>query len=231
MSMRRLCLILFGAPGSGKGTQAKLLRQSLGIPHISTGDMLRERVGRGDELGRQVAGMLQSGGLVPDEMVNQLVEERIAQPDCAAGFILDGYPRTVSQAKLLKGRLESLGARAVLIYLKVAYNVIMARIAGRRQCPACGALYGLSASASSVPEVCDHDGAKLVIRDDDREEVVRERLKAYNRQTTPVLEYLRSAGVACWDIDGAAPGGPREITERIRGLIEKKSGSLRGETA
>ena len=226
--MSRLCLILFGAPGSGKGTQAKLLRQALALPHISTGDMLRERVRHGDELGLQVSRILQSGGLVPDETVNKLVEERINQPDCAKGFILDGYPRTVAQAKLLTRLLEPLGMSVALVYLKVAYNVIIARIAGRRQCPACGALYGLSANAATPPEVCGHDGWQLVIRDDDREEVVKERLKAYNHQTAPVLEYLRKAGVACWDVDGAARGGPQGVAGRIRSLIEGQLRPLSG---
>ena len=138
--MSRLCLILFGAPGSGKGTQAKLLKQSLGLPHISTGDMLRERVARRDELGLQVESILQSGGLVPDETVNALVADRIEQPDSRPGFILDGYPRTVSQAQILAEELRSRGIRTVVVYLKVDYNVIVARLAGRRQCPVCGAL-------------------------------------------------------------------------------------------
>ena len=226
--MSRLCLILFGAPGSGKGTQAKLLRQSLGVPHISTGDMLRERVERKDELGLRVAGILQAGALVPDETVNALVKDRIGQPDCAKGFILDGYPRTVNQAKILSGLLESLEVSITLVHLKVDYNVIVARLAGRRQCPACGALYSLSASAPTVSEVCDYDGSKLVVRDDDREEVVTERLKAYDRQTAPVLEYFQDAGVACWDVDGAARGGPQGIARRIQRLIEEKPGGLSG---
>src|SRR6266446_8159356 len=114
--MSRLCLILFGAPGSGKGTQAKLLKQELGLPHISTGDMLRERVARRDALGLEVEGLLQAGSLVPDEIVNRLVAERIEQPDCAPGFILDGYPRTVSQATILTEMLQSRKIATVVIY-------------------------------------------------------------------------------------------------------------------
>lgn len=205
-----------------------MLRQSLGVPHISTGDMLRERVERQDALGLQVAGILQVGGLVPDETVNALVNERIQQPDCDKGFILDGYPRTVNQAKILTGLLESQGVSITLVHLKVDYNVIVARLAGRRQCPACGALYSLSASAPTVSEVCDYDGSKLVIRDDDREDVVTERLKAYDRQTTPVLEYFKSVDVPIWDVDGAAPGGPLGIAKRIRSLIEETTGRLSG---
>jgi len=221
--MSRLCLILFGAPGSGKGTQAKLLKQSLGLPHISTGDMLRERVARRDELGLQVESILQSGGLVPDVTVNALVADRVEQPDCKPGFILDGYPRTVSQAEILAAEvLTSRGIRTVVVYLKVDYNVIVARLAGRRQCPVCGALYSLSPNAPTVSEVCDYDGSKLVVRDDDREEVVTERLKAYDRQTAPVLEYFRTAGFDCWEVDGAGAGGPQAIAKRIKTMLQEK---------
>ena len=221
--MSRLCLILFGAPGSGKGTQAKLLKQSLGLPHISTGDMLRERVARRDELGLQVESILQSGGLVPDVTVNALVADRVEQPDCKPGFILDGYPRTVSQAEILAAEvLTSRGIATVVVYLKVDYNVIVARLAGRRQCPVCGALYSLSPNAPTVSEVCDYDGSKLVVRDDDREEVVTERLKAYDRQTAPVLEYFRTAGFDCWEVDGAGAGGPQAIAKRIKNMLQQK---------
>ena len=126
--------------------------------------------------------------------MNALVEERIEQPDCKPGFILDGYPRTVSQAEILAEMLKSRAIATVVVHLKVDYNVIMARLSGRRQCPVCGALYSLSPNAPTVSEVCDYDGSKLVVRDDDREEVVTERLKAYDHQTAPVLEYFRAAG-------------------------------------
>src|SRR5215472_3016121 len=155
---RRRCLILFGPPGSGKGTQAKLLRQSLGWAHISTGDMLRAHMSAGDELGKEIAGVMQSGGLVPDETVNRMVEERIEQEDCKEGFILDGFPRTVSQAVLLNGLLETRQIHTVVVHLKVDYNVIISRIAGRRQCPTCGALYSVTSNAPTVSEVCDYDG-------------------------------------------------------------------------
>jgi adenylate kinase len=217
--MSRLCLILFGAPGSGKGTQARLLKQALELPHISTGDMLRERVARRDALGLQVRALLDAGTLVPDGTVNALVAERIERPDCVRGFILDGYPRTVSQAGILSGMLESRAIATVVVHLKVDYNVIVARLAGRRQCPVCGALYSLSPDAAAA-EVCDKDGSRLVVRDDDRQEVVTERMQAYDRQTSPVLAYFREAGIACWDVDGAAAGGPPAIAKRIQGLLQ-----------
>jgi len=217
-------LILLGPPGAGKGTQANYIREAYGISQISTGDMLRERVARKDGLGLELGALLQAGALVPDVTVNALVAERIEQPDCVPGFILDGYPRTVNQAKILAGLLTARQIATVVVHLKVDYNVIVARIAGRRQCPVCGALYSLSPNAPTVSEVCDYDGSKLVVRDDDREEVVTERLKAYDRQTAPVLEYFRETGFTCWDVDGAAAGGPQAIAKRIQSLLEEKFG-------
>lgn len=219
--MSRLCLILFGPPGSGKGTQAKILRQSLGIAHISTGDMLRERIASGDALGMQASQIMQSGGLVPDSIVNQMVEDRIEQPDAVKGFILDGYPRTVDQARLLADLLRSKGISPLVMHLKVDYNVIIARLAGRRQCPACGALYSVTSNAPSVSEVCDYDGSKLVVRDDDRPEVVGERLRAYERQTAPVLEFLKSAGYAMGEVEGA-DASPQAIARRIEDWIARQ---------
>ena len=225
--MPRLCLILFGAPGSGKGTQAKLLHKELAIPHISTGDMLRERVTRKDDLGRQVEGVLQAGALVPDATVNQLVEDRIAEPDCARGFILDGYPRTVSQANMLTGLLRAEGWDTIVVHLQVDNALILARIAGRRQCPACGAIYSWSPSSTTISEVCDYDGSRLIIRDDDREEVVTERLKAYDRQTAPVLDFFNSKAFPYIAVDGAMPGGPQAIARSIFEQI--KFTNLRGQ--
>ncbi len=221
--MPRLCLILFGSPGSGKGTQAKFLKESFGLAHISTGDMLRERVASGDAVGRAVASLMQAGELVPDETVNRLVEERIEQPDAASGFILDGYPRTVQQARLLLELLAVKPVRTVVVHLEVDYNVIIARISGRRQCPACGALYGVTSSVPRNPGICDNDGTSLVVREDDREEVVRERLRAYEQQTEPVLAFFRKSGVPCWDVPaGDLP--PQAIAQRIESLVRKERG-------
>jgi adenylate kinase len=211
-------IILFGPPGSGKGTQAKLLKESLAVPHISTGDMLRDRIASGDPLGIQVAGLMQSGRLVPDEAVNRLVEDRISQPDCRRGLILDGYPRTIPQARVLEGQLQAKGFQPVVIHLKVDYTKIIARIAGRRQCPVCGALYNLSSHPPIQPETCDLDGARLAVRDDDREVVVRERLEAYDRQTRPLLEYFAASGQPFHEVDGNQ-GSPSAILDRIRGVL------------
>ena len=217
---------MFGPPGSGKGTQAKLLRQAFGIAHISTGDMLRERIASGDALGLQAASIMQAGGLVPDSIVNRMVEDRIEQPDCAKGFILDGFPRTVEQARELAVVLADRGIRPMVVHLKVDYNVVIARLSGRRQCPTCGALYSVTSNAPTVSEVCDYDGSKLVVRDDDRPEVVGERLRAYERQTAPVLHFLKSAGYTIWDVEGAdAP--PQAIARRIEDLIRGELGEVR----
>ena len=220
--MSRLCLILFGPPGSGKGTQAKLLRQSLQVAHISTGDMLREKTAAGTAKEGE-ASIMQSGGLMPDDIVNRMVEERIERPDCANGFILDGYPRTVNQAELLSRALAAKGIAPLVVRLAVDYNVIIARLSGRRQCPTCGALYSVTSSGPSTSEVCDYDGSKLVVREDDREEAVRERLRAYETQTLPVLEYLKGAGYVYRAVAGA-DASPQAIARRIEALIRQQRG-------
>lgn len=188
----RSAVILLGAPGSGKGTQARLLRACLGVPHLSTGDMLRERIGRGQ--GGEVAGAVRSGALVPDEVVNEMVDQRLGEPDARAGFVLDGYPRTAGQAEYLAGRLEARGMAPVVIHLLLDYNVLISRLSGRRQCPCCGALYNIVSSPPKRPGVCDVDGCSLVVREDDSESVIRERLRAYERQTGPLLGFFRERG-------------------------------------
>lgn len=211
-------LILFGPPGSGKGTQAKLLKQSLGVPHISTGDMLRARISSGDQLGLEVAGLMQAGKLVLDETVNRLVRDRLAEPDCAGGFILDGYPRTLPQAEVLERELAGRGFDQVVVHLKVDYTIIIARIAGRRQCSLCGALYSLTSHPPAVSGRCDLDGGELVVREDDREDVIRERLEAYDRQTRPLLEFFSASGHPFHEVNGSHES-PRAILDRICGLL------------
>lgn len=195
-----------------------MLRQDLGVAHISTGDMLRERVVLGDALGKRVAKMMATGVLVPDDSVNRMVADRISFDDCKAGFILDGYPRTVSQAEWLAKKLSSLKMWPMVVHLEVDYNVIVKRISGRRQCPVCGTLYNLATDATKV--ACDLEGAKLEIRDDDRENVVRERLLAYDRQTAPVLAFFQGAGYPVWAVAGGS--APEEIASQIEGLIKKE---------
>jgi adenylate kinase len=208
-----MAIVLFGSPGSGKGTQAKLLSQCLGIPHVSTGDMLRERIRAGADLGPAAARM-HSGELVRDELVNRLVEERLSQPDAANGFILDGYPRTVAQGEHLNQWLEARSVAEVVIHLKVDYNSIIARLTGRRVCPRCGTLYNLSTKPPKVDELCDLDGEKLIIRDDDQEYVIRRRLEAYEQQTRPVLDYYRDARTRLVEVD-ASSDPPQKVFETI----------------
>ena len=148
-------IVLFGSPGSGKGTQAALLTECLGIPHISTGDMLRDRIKSGAYRGTRVEAVMHSGALVRDEVVNQMVEERLSDPDAAHGFVLDGYPRTLTQAQHLDQWLESRGTHEVVIHLAVDYNVIIARLTGRRQCPRCGTLYNMASRPPREDSLCD----------------------------------------------------------------------------
>ena len=211
-------IVLFGSPGSGKGTQAKLLTRRLGIPHISTGDMLRERIRLDGELPSEVGTAMHSGALAPDQLVNRMVEDRLGWADAAAGFVLDGYPRTLAQAGELCRWLDGRGVREVVIYLAVDYNSIIARLMGRRQCPRCGTLYNLVSQPPKVDMRCDRDGEALVVRDDDSETVIRERLEAYERQTRPVLEFLCRAGRRVEEVAaGADP--PERVFERICGIV------------
>jgi len=218
-SQSPLALILFGPPGSGKGTQSKLLVKTLGIPQISTGDMLREHVRKGNAVGTKVEAKMKAGILVKDEVVNRLVEERLTQPDAARGFILDGYPRTRAQAETLCGMLAGRGAETVVIHLVVDYNEVIARLTGRRQCPVCGTLYNVKSKPSKVPGVCDLEGAALIVRDDDREEVIRERLDAYKNQTKPLIEFFRESGKRLYDVD-ASSEPPEVVFRKILALIQ-----------
>ncbi len=207
-------LVLFGPPGSGKGTQSKLLVARFGIPQISTGDMLRDHIARGDAIGKAIEARMKAGSLVPDELVNELVRVRLSEPDCANGFILDGYPRTRQQAEVLMALLKELERDEVVIHLVVDYNIIIARISGRRVCPKCGTLYNSSSRPSRVPGICDLDGESLVVREDDREPVVRERLEAYEKQTRPLIDFFRGAGHRLIEVD-ASHGTPEMVFGKI----------------
>lgn len=207
-------IILFGSPGSGKGTQARLLQKCLNGPHISTGDMLRTHIQAGDAIGQQAEMLIKSGRLVPDEMVNELVQERLQASDCQTGIILDGYPRTTNQAQVLLAFMGGFGYKAAVVHLMVDYDKIVARLSGRRQCPVCGTLYSMKTNPPKVAGICDLDGAKLVTREDDRESVIRERLNAYELQTRPVLNFFRQAGVPMLEIN-AADAAPEQISQEI----------------
>jgi len=213
-----VALVLFGSPGSGKGTQSKYIVEWLGIPQISTGDILRELVRRGDSA---IGERLRAGHLVSDELVNELVRERIGKEDCKNGFILDGYPRTTAQADEMMRLLASVGAGEVVIHLVVDYNVIISRITGRRVCPVCGTLYNAISHPPKVDGKCDLEGVELVVRDDDREEVVRERLEEYERQTQPLIEFFAHGGHRLYRVD-ASTKAPEEVFREIqRDLIQE----------
>ena len=186
-------ILLLGAPGVGKGTQAKALVNAWGIPQISTGDLLRANVERGTEIGKQAQNLIDRGELVPDELVNQMVAERLMEPDTARGYILDGFPRTLGQANWLDGHLgaNAGGLPVIAISIQVSYNQLLRRITGRRICPVCKTIYNIHLQPPKVDETCDKDGAQLVRRSDDTKEVFDERMRAYESLTAPVVEHYR----------------------------------------
>lgn len=189
-------LIFFGPPGAGKGTQAKLAARKCGLPHLSTGDMFRDAISRGTPLGKKVQPILGSGALVPDELVIGMVEERLSQPDCARGFIFDGFPRTLPQAEQLDALLEAKGCgKPLVVEFCVSHEKLFRRLAGRWTCPVGGEVYNEFDAPPKVPGVCDRDGAELMQRPDDRPEVVKDRLVAYERQTRPLSDYYLRRGV------------------------------------
>lgn len=184
-------LILLGAPGAGKGTQAEVICQKLGIPAISTGNLLRAAVKNQTELGKAAQAYMDSGRLVPDDLVIQMLRERLDEDDCKAGFILDGFPRTVPQAEALTAMGVTIDK---VIDIEVADETIEARLSGRRVCESCGASYHLAYKPSKVEGVCDACGGKLVIRKDDEPQTVRDRLQVYHKQTEPVKAYYEKLG-------------------------------------
>lgn len=185
-------LILLGAPGAGKGTQAEVLCQKLGIPTISTGNMLRTAIQEGTPVGLQAKSLMDAGKLVPDEVIIQIVAQRIAQPDCAAGFILDGVPRTIAQAEAL----DAAGVRFDrVLSLEITDQEIEERMSGRRVCSKCGASFHIHARPTKVEGVCDNCGGPVVQRDDDKPETVRHRLKVYHQQTEPLKGYYQAKGL------------------------------------
>lgn len=192
-------ILLLGAPGAGKGTQAKAIAALYGIPQISTGDILRDNVARGTELGKKADPIMKSGGLVPDELMLAMVADRLSQPDCSRGYILDGFPRTVGQAEWLDeylGKALFAGRKLapVVISIEVSYNQLLQRLTGRRSCPADGKIYNIYFQPPRKEGVCDSCGTQLVQRKDDKEDVIAERLKSYERQTLPLVDYYRHKG-------------------------------------
>lgn len=193
-------LVLLGAPGSGKGTQAQRLRDDRGIPQVSSGDLLRDAVARGTDLGKRAKAAMDSGELVSDEIVLGLIRERLGQSDAATGFILDGYPRNVAQAGALDRLLTEIGQPIdAVILMDVDQKSLVRRLTGRRTCPTCGKVFNIYSSPSTAGDRCDnaHDGEAplLVQRADDKEDVIANRLKVYEEQTQPLVEHYRSRGL------------------------------------
>jgi adenylate kinase len=200
-------LLLYGAPGSGKGTQANMLRSKFGIPHIATGDMLRAEIARGSELGRQAQPLLAAGGYVPDGIMIDMIRGRLREPDCAKGFILDGFPRTIPQAEALDVLMRDLGKSFDrVLYLKVDLEELLRRLSGRLVCPDCQRTY------PPGEERCQVDGTQLVQREDDKKEAVQPRIEIYLHKTIPVLDHYRSEDLVS-EIDG-------------RGTIDEISGQV-----
>ena len=195
-------IIMLGAPGAGKGTQAKKIAEVCSIPHISTGDIFRANIKQGTELGAKANEYMEKGLLVPDELVCDLVVDRIQQADCEKGFILDGFPRTIPQAEALTNALDAIGQNMdYAINIEVPDENIVNRMAGRRACVGCGATYHIVNNPSKVEGVCDICGEKLILRKDDNPETVLNRLKVYHEQTQPLIEYYKAKGILV-EVDG-----------------------------
>ncbi len=210
--------VFLGMPGAGKGTQAKIISKKYEIPHISTGDILREAVANKTELGLKAKKYMDEGALVPDELVVSLVEERLSQPDCEKGFILDGFPRNVAQAKVLEEMLNKIDkALDAVFFFSLDEEVVVKRLTARRVCSKCGAVYNMIYNPPKVDGVCDICGGKLIIRDDDKEDVVRNRLKTYTKDTAPLIEYYKNKDIL-YEID--ASKSVEEVTKEIEKYIK-----------
>jgi len=213
-------IVIMGQPGVGKGTQAAALQDHLGVPHVSTGDILRAAVQAGTALGRRVKDLLESGRLVPDEAMRELIVERLGQSDASGGFVLDGFPRTPEQVEILDGVLDQLdiGLDAVLV-LGAPEEEIVRRLSGRRICPRCSTVYHLEARAPASPGVCGGCGSALVQRADDSESVIRDRLRVYAEQTLAAVGVYRERGLLR-EVDAAGP--PGSVAARLRETVASR---------
>ncbi|OFV94841.1 MAG: adenylate kinase [Acidobacteria bacterium RIFCSPLOWO2_12_FULL_54_10] len=211
-------MILLGGPGAGKGTQAREICSHLEIPHISTGDILRSNISQQTPLGQKAKEYMNRGDLVPDDLIIDMVRDRIGQADCQGGFLLDGFPRTLGQAKALGGLLQDkrLGSPMV-INLRVSTEVLVQRLSGRRICPSCQRTYHVTFQPPLRSGICDTDGAALQQRADDREEAIRERLVAYDEQTAPLIGYYGNEG-RLFDVNGEQT--PQLLTSELTRLFE-----------
>jgi adenylate kinase len=217
--MKAQALIFLGAPGAGKGTQAREVAKYFAIPQISTGDILRDAVKKQTPLGLAAKAKMEAGALVPDEVVCGIVDERISEPDCQRGFILDGFPRTIPQAEFVDRMLEAKGrGKPLVVNIWVEQDLLLKRLTGRRTCSVCGEIYNVYFSPPKMEGVCDKDGGKLLHRADDNEETIRQRLVAYENQTSPLIDYYRAKNLL-HDIDGNR--GPEPIAQELLDFLGK----------
>jgi adenylate kinase len=216
--MKARLLILMGPPGAGKGTQARAIAREFDIPHISTGDILREAARKGTSMGVAAKAKMDRGELIPDDVVCQIVEDRISKPDCRNGAILDGFPRTLGQARFLDDFLQKKGSdRPLVLNLRLETQQVIKRLTGRRVCPKCGEIYNLYLNPPAQDGICGKDGTQLTQRPDDNEETIRQRLVAYEQETVPLIDYYRRQNVL-HDIDGS--GDPEAIAERLLSFLK-----------
>jgi adenylate kinase len=215
-------LVFLGAPGAGKGTQAAIISRNLGLAHIASGDLFRQAVAKGTELGKLVKSYMEKGGLVPDEVTIRMIAERLNEPDCRVGCVFDGFPRTLEQAKALDKNLA--GQKKAIdkaIYIDVDSEALLKRLGGRWTCRQCQAVYHETASPPKVRGKCDKCGGELYQRPDDNEKTIRERLKVYSAQTTPLLDYYQASGKLI-RVDGQT--GIDEVTRQIITVLGNKPG-------
>jgi adenylate kinase len=212
-------VIFLGPPGAGKGTQAQELARKFGVPHLSTGDMLRENIAKGTPLGEKAKPIMARGDLVPDSLVLKMVAERIEQPDCWHGFVFDGFPRTVAQAQYLQVMLRQHGYKpAAVVHFAVDPALLLRRITGRRMCKVGGEIYNIYERPPKVDGRCDNDGGELEQRPDDREEIVAPRLQAYEKQTAPLVAYYKRLG-RLHTVDASRSVG--EVTQQVLDVVCK----------
>lgn len=214
--MGRKIVILLGNPGAGKGTQSRAIMKQLDIPQISTGDMLRDAVARQTSFGKEAKERMDAGELVNDDIVNGIVAERIVRDDCAKGFILDGYPRTVQQAETFSKELKP-DDRFYVIEIRAESANLMDRLVGRLMCPGCGDIYNIYSRAPKNDQICDRCGRQLIHRSDDREDLIQERFKTYDGETFPLVRYYQTQGVY-YQVDGLRP--ITEVTKEILNIVD-----------
>lgn len=211
-------IIMLGAPGAGKGTQAKMIAKEYGLPHVSTGDIFRANIKNGTQLGMEAKKYMDQGFLVPDELTVRILLDRVSQADCANGYVLDGFPRTIPQAEVLEEALNKLGDRIdYAIDVDVPDENIIKRMSGRRACLTCGATYHIEHIPPKKEGICDVCGSKLVLRDDDKAETVKNRLEVYHKQTQPLIDFYTRKGVLR-TVDGTLPMD--EVFQAIRKILD-----------